>query len=70
MARAAVDVLDRIKEACVDKEKWLCQLRESSGFTGNDFELLKAISAYKVAHAQRIDIRSFSGATPEMRKGT
>ena len=58
MARAAVEVLDRIKEAGVDKEKWLRQLGEASGFTCDDSELLKAIPAYEAAHAQRIDIRS------------
>ena len=58
MAREAVEVLDKIKEAGVDKEDWLRQLREASGFVGDDFELLKAISAYKAAHAQRIDVRS------------
>ena len=30
----------------MDKEEWLRQLREASGFTGDDSELLKAISAY------------------------
>ena len=57
MAGAAVEVLDRIKEAGVDKEEWLRQLREASGFKGDVSELLKAISAYEAAHAQRIDIR-------------
>ena len=58
MARAAMEVLNTIKEACVDKKEWLRQLREASGFTGNDSELLKAISAYHAAYAQRINIRS------------
>ena len=31
---AAVEVLDRIKEAGVDKEEWLRQLREANGFNG------------------------------------
>ena len=48
MAKAAVEVLDSIKEAGVDKEEWL---REASGFEGDDSELLKAISAYEAAHA-------------------
>ena len=30
MARAALEVLDRIKEAGVDKEEWLRQLIEAS----------------------------------------
>ena len=50
-------VLDKIKEAGVDKEEWLRQLREPGGFTGDDSELLKAISAYEAAHAQKIDIK-------------
>ena len=58
MSGAAVEVLDRIKEAGVGKEEWLRQIREASGFTGDDSELLKAISANEAAHAQRIDIRS------------
>ena len=58
VARAAVEVLDRIKEVGVDKEEWLRQLREASGFAGDDSELLKAISAYEAAQAQKLDVRS------------
>ena len=58
VARLVVEVLHKIKEAGVDQEEWLRQLREARGFTGDESELLKAISAYKAAHAQRIDIRS------------
>ena len=36
----------------MDKEDWLRQLREASGFTSDDSELQKA------THAQRFDIRS------------
>ena len=58
VATSAVEVLGRIKEAGLDKEEWLRQLKEASGLAGDDFELLKAISAYEAAHTQRIDIRS------------
>ena len=58
MARAAVEVLNRIKEAGVNKEEWLHQLGEASGSTSNDSELPKAMSVYEAAHAQRIDLRS------------
>ena len=51
----AVELLDRIKEAGVDKEAWQRQPREASGFAGDDLEKLKAIC---VAQAQRIDIGS------------
>ena len=33
---AAVEVLDKIKEAEVDKEEWLRRLREASGFAGDN----------------------------------
>ena len=46
-----MEVLDRIKEAGVHHEEWLRQLREASGFTGDDSKLLKVISAYEAAHA-------------------
>ena len=49
VARAAVEVLDKMKEAGVDKEEWLRQLTEASGVAGDDSELLKAISAYEAA---------------------
>ena len=57
VARAAVQVLDRVEEAGGDKEEWQ-QIREASGFPSDDSELQKAISAYAAAHAKRIDIRS------------
>ena len=57
MARAAVEVLDKNKEAGVDKEEWLRQLREASWFAGDDAQLLKAISVYEAAHALGIEIR-------------
>ena len=47
VARVAEEVLDRIKKAGMDKEEWLRQPREASGFIGDDSELLKAISAYE-----------------------
>ena len=58
VARAAVEVLERIKEAGVDKEEWPRQLREASGFVGDDCEPSKAISAYEAAHAQKMYIKS------------
>ena len=57
VARAAVEVLDRIKEASVGKEEWLKQLQEATGLTGDASELFKATSAFEAAHAQKIDIR-------------
>ena len=53
-----MEVLDRIKEAGVEKEEWLRPLREASGITGDDSRLLKAISTYEAAHVQTIAIRS------------
>ena len=58
VARAAAEVLNRIKKADVDKEEWLRQLREGNRFTSDDCELLKAICAYEAAHAQGIEIQS------------
>ena len=53
-----MEVSDKIKEAGVDKEEWLRQLKEASRFAGDDSTLLKAISAYEAGYAQRMDIRS------------
>ena len=47
LARAAVEIMQRIRDAWVDHDKWLQDLKVASGWEEDPLKLLHAIAGYE-----------------------
>ena len=47
LARAVVEIMQRIREAGVDHDNWLQDLKAASGWEGEPIQVLHAIAGYE-----------------------
>ena len=57
LARAAVEIVQRIKDAGVDHDKWLLDLKVASGWEEDPLKLLDAITGYESCCRCTIDVQ-------------
>ena len=58
LARAAVEIMQRITDAGVDHDKWLQDLKVASGWEEDPLKLLHAIAGYESCYRCTIEVQT------------